>query len=91
MKRIATSVLAVVTLAALPALAQTETVPAIEDTDGSGNWSVTELQVAYPELTEENFTTIDTNVDGAVDQAELAAAQADGTLPAATEAPASGG
>lgn len=71
---------AVGTLVALPALAQT--IPAIEDADGSGNWSLAELQVAYPDLTAETFTAVDADADGAVDHAELAAALADGVLPA---------
>ncbi len=82
MTRTLLSLAAIGTLVALPALAQT--MPAIEDTDGSGNWSLTELQVVYPELTQETFTAIDANGDGAVDQTELAAAMADGALPAAS-------
>jgi hypothetical protein len=70
------------TLAALPALAQT--MPAIADADGSGNWSLAELQVAYPDLTAETFTAVDADASGAVDQTELAAALADGVLPAAS-------
>jgi hypothetical protein len=73
---------AAATLATVPALAQT--MPAIEDTDGSGNWSLAELQTVYPDLTAETFTAVDTNADSAVDQAELAAALADGVLPAAS-------
>jgi hypothetical protein len=66
----------------LPALAQD--MPTIADTDGNGTWSLEELQVAYADLTAETFATIDANADGAVDQAELAAAMADGVLPAAS-------
>lgn len=59
--------------------------PEIADTDGNGLWSVEELQVAYPDLTPEVFTSIDANADGGVDVAELTAAIADGavTAPAA--------
>jgi hypothetical protein len=82
MTRIAVLLASGTMLAALPALAQD--MPTIEDTDGNGTWSLEELQVAYPDLTAEVFTTIDANADGAVDQAELAAALADGALPAAS-------
>ncbi|WP_347313304.1 EF-hand domain-containing protein [Defluviimonas sp. SAOS-178_SWC] len=50
------------------------------DADGTGNLSMSELQAVYPNLTEEGFTAIDTNADGAVDEAELAAAVEAGTL-----------
>ncbi len=51
-----------------------------EDTDGDGVYSMEELMVAYPTLTEEIFTTIDSNGDGAVDETELAAAVDAGVL-----------
>ncbi len=52
----------------------------VEDTDGDGMYSMEELMVAYPTLTEELFGTIDGNGDGAVDEAELAAAVDAGVL-----------
>lgn len=52
----------------------------VEDTDGDGVYSMEELMVVYPELTEDVFGTIDTNADGAVDADELAAAQEAGVL-----------
>lgn len=52
----------------------------VEDTDGDGVYSMEELMVAYPSLTEELFTTIDGNGDGAVDEEELAAALDAGVL-----------
>ncbi|OYX44293.1 MAG: hypothetical protein B7Z02_05940 [Rhodobacterales bacterium 32-67-9] len=52
------------------------------DADGTGNLSLTELQAVYPNLNEEGFTAIDANGDGAVDEAELAAAVEAGTLKA---------
>jgi hypothetical protein len=82
MKRTTLLLASILGLAALPALAQDAAAPEIADTDGNGTWSLAELQVAYPDMTEESFTTIDANTDGAVDQAELAAAMADGLLPA---------
>ncbi|MEZ5913602.1 MAG: EF-hand domain-containing protein [Paracoccaceae bacterium] len=67
---------ALVMLLGAPALAQDA--PAVEDTDGDGSYSLAELQVAYPDLTEEGYASIDANADGVVDEAELAAAVADG-------------
>jgi hypothetical protein len=81
MKRMTLALAALLGLAAAPVLAQTA--PEIADTDGNGTWSLAELQVAYPTLNDEGFASIDANKDGAVDQAELAAAMADGLLPAA--------
>jgi hypothetical protein len=81
MKRTSLLLATVLGLGAVPVLAQDA--PTIEDTDGNGTWSVDELRVAYPDLTDEGFASIDANADGAVDQAELAAALADGLLPAA--------
>jgi len=54
--------------------------PAVEDADASGNWSLTELQAVWTDLTEDGFTAIDTNADGAVDAAELQAAWDNGVL-----------
>lgn len=65
--------------AASMAQAQT-TLPEIADTDGSGAWSLAELQTVWPEMTEETLATIDTNADGSVDQAELQAAVDAGTV-----------
>lgn len=81
MKRITVLLATVLGLGAMPALSQDAS--ALADTDGNGTWSAEELRVAYPDLTEEGFVSIDGNADGAVDQAELAAALADGLLPAA--------
>ncbi len=66
---------------ATAAIAQTE-LPQVEDTDASGTWSLVELQAAWPELTEETFTAVDTNVDGAVDTTELQVALDGGVLTA---------
>lgn len=64
------------------AMAQTagSTPPAVEDADVSGNWSLAELQAVWTDLTEDGFTAIDTNTDGAVDAAELQAAWDNGVL-----------
>lgn len=81
MKRTTLALATLLGFAAAPVLAQD--MPEIADADGNGTWSLTELQVAYPTLNDEGFASIDANKDGAVDQAELAAAMADGLLPAA--------
>ena len=52
-----------------------------EDTDGDGAFSMQELQVAYPDLSEDGFLLIDTDGDALVSPDELAAAQASGVLP----------
>ena len=77
MKRLLIMILPVLGFAA-PALAQTAaTVP---DTDGNGTWSITELQSAWPELTDDVFLKVDANADGIVDQTELTAALSEGVL-----------
>jgi Ca2+-binding EF-hand superfamily protein len=50
------------------------------DTDGDGKASFAELQVSYPELTEEVFGEIDSNSDGLVDDEEMAIAVELGNL-----------
>ena len=51
------------------------------DTDQDGLYSLTEMHTEYKDLTEAEYAELDTNKDGAVDAAELAAAIADGRLP----------
>ncbi|TNF20424.1 MAG: EF-hand domain-containing protein [Rhodobacteraceae bacterium] len=63
-------------LAAGPLLAQTM----VEDTDGSGGYSIEELTAAYPDLTAEGFAEIDADGDGEVSEDELAAARDAGLL-----------
>jgi len=53
------------------------------DTDGDGVASFTELLAVYPTLTEEGFGAIDSNADGVIDEAEMAAAQEAGLIPEA--------
>ncbi len=57
-------------LTSVPALAQD--LPA--DADGNGTWSMEELQVTYPNLSEETFAAMDTSADGEIDTAEYEAA-----------------
>ena len=78
MKHIALTLATLLGLASVPALAQD--LPEIADTDSNGIWSLTELQTAYPDLTEEVFLTLDANADGGIDTAELTTAVAAGTL-----------
>ncbi len=52
------------------------------DTNGDGMYSFPELTVAYPDMTEEVFTTMDTSGDGLLDGAEVAAGVTAGTFPA---------
>ncbi len=54
----------------------------IADTNGDGVYSMDEVKVAYPELTEEVFGTLDANGDGALDAEEVAAGEASGMLTA---------
>ncbi|MGC9371586.1 MAG: EF-hand domain-containing protein [Paracoccaceae bacterium] len=68
------------TLLAGPLAAQDMT--EVADTDGNGTFSMEELKVAYPDLTEEAFAEIDTSADGEVDTAELEAALEAGLLAA---------
>lgn len=63
---------------ALPAMAQDMAI----DTDGDGNYSYPELQVAMPELEADTFTAMDENGDGLLDAAEIAVAVDAGLLPA---------
>jgi hypothetical protein len=53
--------------------------PAI-DTNGDGMYSFPELTVAYPDLTEEAFTTMDASGDGLLDGTEVAAGVEAGTI-----------
>jgi len=61
---------ALIGLAAGPVLAQTM----VEDTDGSGGYSMEELAVAYPDLSAEGFAEIDIDGSGEVSADELTAA-----------------
>lgn len=69
-------------LAATAALATVATAATEMDTDGDGMYSFAELLVGAPTLTEETYTVMDANADGAVDPDELSAAQEGGLYPA---------
>lgn len=62
-----------------------QTLPEVADTDGNGTWSLVELQAVWTDMTEEQFTSVDTNADGAVDLPELQAALDGGVITAPTE------
>ena len=51
------------------------------DTNEDGLYSYPELQVAMPDMTEEEFMIIDVNGDGLLDMDEVAAATDAGLLP----------
>lgn len=70
-----------ITLAAALGLAGAAIAQSVEDTDGDGAFSMEELMVAYPDLSEDGFIQIDTDGDLLVSPDELAEAQASGVLP----------
>ena len=76
MKKNATLVAALATSIAFSAVAMTAEI----DTDGDGMASLTELQVSYPELTEEVFLEMDTDGDGLINDEEMAIAVELGNL-----------
>lgn len=51
------------------------------DADGDGKASLAELQVVYPDLTNDLFQEIDTDADGYVNDEEMAIAMAAEKLP----------
>lgn len=60
-----------------PAFAQTDL-----DADGDGIVTLEEVQAVNPDITAEDFATMDTDGDGSLDADEVAAAQAAGLLAA---------
>jgi hypothetical protein len=52
------------------------------DTNGDGMATMDEVQAAYPDMTADQFSEIDVNGDGAIDDAEMTGAQDAGLLPA---------
>ena len=51
------------------------------DANGDGILSVAEVQAVYPDITAEQFSAMDLNADGALDDAEITAAQEAGLMP----------
>ncbi len=52
------------------------------DANGDGVLTIDEVQAVVPEMDADGFSQLDANGDGALDQAEIAAAQEAGLLPA---------
>ena len=61
----------IATLVAVMAISAPYAQSMVEDVDGDGVYSKEELMVVYPAITEDIFSTIDTNADGSVDAEEL--------------------
>ncbi|MCF2872248.1 hypothetical protein L0664_14325 [Octadecabacter sp. G9-8] len=53
------------------------------DVNGDGFYSFPEVSTIYPDLTDADFTAMDSTGDGLLDMAEVAAAQDAGMMPAA--------
>ncbi len=70
--------LAVLTALGGAALAQDAAI----DINGDGMYSYPEVQAVMPEMTEEDFTVLDTSGDGLLDADEIAVAVEAGLLPA---------
>ncbi|MBV2361274.1 EF-hand domain-containing protein [Thalassococcus sp. CAU 1522] len=52
----------------------------VADSNGDGVFSMEEMLVSYPDLTEETFAEIDADADGAINAEELAAAVSAGLI-----------
>ncbi|WP_318527430.1 EF-hand domain-containing protein [Roseobacter sinensis] len=72
-----TTVASIVLLSATAAFAQLAA-----DANGDGVLTIDEVQAVYPDISAESFTTMDLNADGALDEAEVQAAQEAGLMPA---------
>lgn len=55
------------------------------DANGDGILSVAEVQAVYPDVTADQFSAMDLNADGALDDGEVLAAQEAGMMPAPSE------
>lgn len=51
------------------------------DVNGDGFYSFPEVATIYPDLTDADFTAMDTTGDGLLDMAEVVTAQENGVLP----------
>lgn len=60
--------------------AHAETV--VTDTDGNGTFSKEEMRAAYPDITDEVFTTLDVDGNGQIDADELQAGRENGAIAA---------
>lgn len=75
---------AALTALCLPAYAMGAGVAEL-DSNGDGLLSVTEVQAVYPDVTAEQFSAMDLNADGALDDAEVQSAQEAGMMPTSQE------
>ncbi|MDF0596067.1 EF-hand domain-containing protein [Psychromarinibacter halotolerans] len=75
---------ALITLGILAATGDTAVAMTMEQMDANGDRSVSlaEIQSVHPAVTREQFATADENSDGLLNDAELAAAQQMGLIPA---------
>ncbi|WP_370401686.1 hypothetical protein [Sulfitobacter sp. JB4-11] len=55
------------------------------DANGDGLLSVAEVQAVFPDVTAEQFSAMDLNADGGLDDGEVEAAQEAGLMPAPSE------
>ncbi|KQB98240.1 hypothetical protein AL073_05005 [Loktanella sp. 1ANDIMAR09] len=70
--------IAVLTALAVPGFAQSADI----DINGDGMYSYPEVQAVMPEMSEDDFSALDTSGDGLLDADEIAAATDAGLLPA---------
>ena len=70
--------IAVLTALAVPGFAQSADI----DINGDGMYSYPEVQAVMPEMSEDEFTVLDTSGDGLLDADEIAVASEAGLLPA---------
>lgn len=64
------------------ALAMSDNAAAV-DANGDGVLTIDELQAVFPEVTTDSFSVMDLNADGALDDAEITAAEEAGIMPTA--------
>lgn len=64
------------------AVAMSDNAAAI-DVDGNGVLTIDEVQAVYPDVSTDTFSAMDTNADGALDEAEVTAAEEAGIMPLA--------
>jgi opacity protein-like surface antigen len=70
-----------VVLALLAGVATAQEADPNIDVNGDGFYSFPEVGTVYPDLTDADFTAMDTTGDGLLDMAEVAAAQDAGLMP----------
>jgi len=79
--KLSAAVFALIPLIAGPAMAQD--VDPMIDVNGDGFYSYPEIGSMYPEITDADFSAMDTTSDGLLDMAEVMAAQDAGLMPVA--------